>query len=104
MAQKQYNSPMQMYSEDALEEIMTEGTLGLVIFDQALNQFSLVILFQILNYLLLFRGKPFNPENAMNPTGQEFDKAQSSVLSFIMGDESMSLESNKKVVVSDAGE
>ena len=30
MAQKQYNSPMTMYSEDALEEIMTEGTLGLV--------------------------------------------------------------------------
>ena len=32
MAQKQYNSPMEMYSEDALEEIMTEGTLGLVIY------------------------------------------------------------------------
>ena len=30
MAQKQYNSPMTMYSEDALEEIMSEGTLGLV--------------------------------------------------------------------------
>merc|ERR1719510_1717910 len=27
MAQKQYNSPMEMYSEEALEEIMTEGTL-----------------------------------------------------------------------------
>ena len=30
MAQKQFNSPMAMYSEEALEEIMTEGTLGLV--------------------------------------------------------------------------
>ena len=28
MAQKQFNSPMAMYSEEALEEIMTEGTLG----------------------------------------------------------------------------
>ena len=28
IAQKQYNSPMEMYSEDALEEIMREGTLG----------------------------------------------------------------------------
>ena len=28
MAQKQYNSPLEMYSEDALEEIMREGTLG----------------------------------------------------------------------------
>jgi len=64
MAQKQFNSPMAMYSEEALEEIITEGTLG---------------------------GKPFNPENAMNPTGREFDKSQSSVLSFIMGNESMSL-------------
>ena len=27
MACKQYNSPMEMYSEDALEEIMREGTL-----------------------------------------------------------------------------
>ena len=31
MAQKQFNSPMAMYSEEALEEIMTEGTLGFVI-------------------------------------------------------------------------
>ena len=31
MAQKQFNSPMAMYSEEALEEIMTEGTLGYVI-------------------------------------------------------------------------
>ena len=41
--------------------------------------------------IILFSGKPFNPANAMNPTGQEFDKSQSSVLSFIMGNESMSL-------------
>jgi hypothetical protein len=27
MAQKQYNSPMQMYSEEAIDEIMREGTL-----------------------------------------------------------------------------
>ena len=28
MAQKQYNSPLGMYSEEALEEIMRTGTLG----------------------------------------------------------------------------
>ena len=28
MAQKQFNSPMAMYSDEALDEIMTEGTLG----------------------------------------------------------------------------
>ena len=28
MAQKQFNSPLEMYGEDALEEIMKEGTLG----------------------------------------------------------------------------
>ena len=28
MAQKQYNSPMTMYSEDQIEEIMRQGTLG----------------------------------------------------------------------------
>merc|ERR1711997_234654 len=68
MAQKQFNSPMQMYSDEALEEIMRDGTLG---------------------------GKPFNAANAMNPTGQEFDKAQSGVLQFILGNEPMSLETNE---------
>ena len=28
MAQKQFNSPMAMYSDEALDEIMAEGTLG----------------------------------------------------------------------------
>ena len=37
MAQKQFNSPMAMYSEEALEEIMTEGTLGYVIEFSTLN-------------------------------------------------------------------
>ena len=37
MAQKQFNSPMAMYSEEALEEIMTEGTLGYVIDFSNLN-------------------------------------------------------------------
>ena len=27
MAQKQYNSPLQMYSDEAIDEIMREGTL-----------------------------------------------------------------------------
>ena len=28
IAQKQYNSPLEMYSEEVLEEIMTSGTVG----------------------------------------------------------------------------
>ena len=42
MAQKQYNSPMEMYSEDALEEIRTEGTLGLVTIYYVLDQVYLL--------------------------------------------------------------
>jgi len=57
IAQKQYNSPLEMYSEDALEEIMKDGTLG---------------------------GKPIDPTNLMNPTGKEFEAAQSSVCALIM--------------------
>ena len=53
---------------------------------------------------IIFSGIPFNASNAMNPTGKDFDTSQSSVLSFILGNDSMSLESNKKVVISDAGE
>lgn len=60
MAQKQFNSPLEMYSEDALEEIMNEGTLG---------------------------GKPFDPKNAMNPTGKEFEPEQSSVCALIRENE-----------------
>ena len=30
IAQKQYNSPLEMYSEEVLEEIMTSGTVGYV--------------------------------------------------------------------------
>jgi len=56
MAQKQFNSPMEMYSEEMLEEIMSQGTLG---------------------------GKPFNPSNAMNPTGKEFEASESSVCALI---------------------
>jgi len=61
IAQKQYNSPLQMYSEDALEEIMKDGTLG---------------------------GKPVDPTNLMNPTGKELNLAQSSVCALIMESES----------------
>lgn len=56
MAQKQYNSPMTMYSEDMIEEIMRQGTLG---------------------------GKPVNLENLMNPTGKEFEPEESAVLALI---------------------
>jgi len=61
IAQKQYNSPLEMYSEDALEEIMKDGTLG---------------------------GKPIDPTNLMNPTGKEFEASQSSVCALIMETES----------------
>jgi len=61
MAQKQYNSPLGMYSEDALEEIMRTGMLG---------------------------GKPVNLENLMNPEGKEFDHDQSEVLALIMAERS----------------
>jgi len=61
MAQKQYNSPLGMYSEEALEEIMRTGTLG---------------------------GKPVNLANLMNPEGKEFDHDQSEVLALIMAERS----------------
>jgi len=57
MAQKQYNSPMSMYSEDMIEEIMRQGTLG---------------------------GQPVDMTNLMNPTGKDFDANQSEVLALIM--------------------
>ena len=109
MAQKQYNSPMEMYSEEALEEIRTEGTLGLVIIYPASAVISiwsvwLVLSLKFMKSFIIFSGIPFNASNAMNPTGKDFDTSQSSVLSFILGNDSMSLESNKKVVISDAGE
>lgn len=56
MASKQYNSPMEMYGEEALDEIMKEGTLN---------------------------GKPFDISNLMNPSGKEFDQNTSSVLAMI---------------------
>lgn len=56
IAQKQYNSPLEMYSEEVLEEIMTSGTVG---------------------------GKPVDPTNLMNPTGKELDLASSAVLALI---------------------
>lgn len=57
IAQKQYNSPLEMYSEEVLEEIMTSGTVG---------------------------GKPVDPTNLMNPTGKELDLGASAVLALIM--------------------
>eukprot|EP00096_Caligus_rogercresseyi_P009541 TRINITY_DN3246_c0_g1_i1.p1 TRINITY_DN3246_c0_g1~~TRINITY_DN3246_c0_g1_i1.p1 ORF type:complete len:211 (-),score=29.40 TRINITY_DN3246_c0_g1_i1:247-879(-) len=56
---KQYNSPFEMYSEEALDEIMNEGTLD---------------------------GKPVNFDNIMNPTGREFEPNQSSVLALLNED------------------
>lgn len=57
MTTKQYNSPLEMYSEEALDEIMREGTLN---------------------------GKPFDMNNIMNPTAKEFDTENSTVLQLIM--------------------
>lgn len=57
MACKQYNSPLEMYSEEALEEIMRDGTLN---------------------------GKPFDMGNMMNPTGKEFEHKNSAVLALIL--------------------
>merc|ERR1712180_416185 len=57
MATKQYNSPLAMYSEDIIEEIMTQGTA---------------------------LGKEIDPNNPWNMTGKEFDPTKSGVLSAIM--------------------
>jgi len=57
MASKQYNSPMKMYSEDIIEEIMSQGTAF---------------------------GKEIDPNNPWNMTGKQFDAAKSGVLSAIM--------------------
>jgi len=54
MASKQYNSPMAMYSEDIIEEIMTQGTA---------------------------LGKEIDPNNPWNMTGKEFDPTKSGVSS-----------------------
>ena len=60
MASKQYNSPMKMYSEDIIEEIMTQGTAF---------------------------GKEIDPSNPWNMTGKQFDAAKSGVLAAIMTDD-----------------
>ena len=60
MASKQYNSPMKMYSEDIIEEIMTQGTAF---------------------------GKEIDPSNPWNMTGKQFDPEKSGVLSAIMTDD-----------------
>ena len=57
MATKQYNSPMAMYSQDIIEEIMTQGTAF---------------------------GKEIDPNNPWNMTGKQFDAAKSGVLQAIM--------------------
>merc|ERR1719367_704193 len=57
MASKQYNSPMKMYSEDIIEEIMTQGTAF---------------------------GKEIDPSNPWNMTGKQFDPEKSGVLAAIM--------------------
>ncbi len=60
MGTKQYNSPLEMYSEEALEEIMKEGTLN---------------------------GRPFDINNLMNPTGKDFDSNTSAVLAYIQANQ-----------------
>merc|ERR1719167_476123 len=50
MATKQYNSPLAMYSEDIIEEIMTQGTA---------------------------MGKEIDPSNPWNMAGNTFDAARS---------------------------
>merc|ERR1719189_32385 len=57
MASKQYNSPMKMYSDDIIEEIMTQSTA---------------------------LGKEIDPSNPWNMTGKEFDAAKSGVLAAIL--------------------
>lgn len=57
MATKQYNSPLKIYGEEALDEIMQQGTL---------------------------HGKEVDVSNPWNMTGKEFDAKQSGVLSSIM--------------------
>merc|ERR1711872_902294 len=59
MASKQYNSPMKMYSEDIIEEIMSQGTAF---------------------------GKEIDPSNPWNMTGKQFDAEKSSVLAAVMDD------------------
>ncbi len=57
MASKQYNSPMKMYSDDIIEEIMTQGTAF---------------------------GKEIDPANPWNMTGKEFEPEKSGVLAAIL--------------------
>merc|ERR1719266_66129 len=57
MASKQYNSPMKMYSEDIIEEIMTQGTAF---------------------------GKEIDPNNPWNMSGKEFQPENSGVLAAIL--------------------
>lgn len=57
MASKQYNSPMKMYSDDIIEEIMTQGTAF---------------------------GKEIDPGNPWNMSGKEFQPENSGVLAAIL--------------------
>merc|ERR1712080_359007 len=68
MASKQYNSPMAMYSEDVIEEIMTQGTA---------------------------LGKEIDPNNPWNMTGKEFDPSKSGVLAAIMEREPASIPASQ---------
>jgi len=70
MASKQYNSPMKMYSDDIIEEIMTQGTAF---------------------------GKEIDPSNPWNMTGKQFDAAKSGVLAAIMDDGSKRRGSNHQI-------
>lgn len=77
MAQKQYNSPMSMYSEEMIEEIMRDGTLGYV-------KKSNFPRWNLSRLLISFSGKPVDFSNLMNPTGKEFDHQASEVLQLIL--------------------
>jgi len=60
LACKQYNSPLAMYSDEVVEEIMSQGTAF---------------------------GKDIDPSNPWNMTGKEFDASKSGVLSAILDKE-----------------
>jgi len=71
MASKQYNSPMKMYSDDIIEEIMTQGTA---------------------------LGKEIDPSNPWNMTGKEFDAAKSGVLAAIVdADKTKRVDTNHQI-------
>lgn len=84
MCSKQYNSPLEIYSEEALEEIMKEGTLKWVHWKDT-DFFKIVKICVQKNVSFFpFSGKPFDISNLMNPSGKDFDEKESAVLAMIL--------------------